>query len=75
MNTEPENFKTPIYQRNAYKNYIQRKKLDPDFQEKLRASQKSYYQKNREKILLRIKEKKSMKLKETLENPENPENI
>ncbi len=49
------NFKTPSYQRKAYNTYIQRKKEDAekynDFKEKLKANQRKYYLKNRDKIL------------------------
>lgn len=52
---ESNNFKTPSYQRKAYNAYIQRKKEDSEkyeeFKEKLKASQKKYYLKNKQKIL------------------------
>lgn len=52
---ESTNFKTPSYQRKAYKNYLERKKEDQekyiDFKEKMKINQRKYYLKNREKIL------------------------
>tara|TARA_Y100000385_G_C13051196_1_gene619842 strand:+ start:1528 stop:1743 length:216 start_codon:yes stop_codon:yes gene_type:complete len=57
--------KTSSYQRKAYKDYLVRKKNNPDewqeFQTKLKASQKSYYQRNKEKILARKKEQYAQK--------------
>ena len=50
-----QEFKTPIYQRNAYKAYIARKKTDPVFMERRKAQQKIYYEKNRVKIIATIK--------------------
>ena len=56
---------TSTYQRRAYKNYLERKKQDPEawneFQQKLKANQKAYYQKNKEKILARKKEQYAQK--------------
>ncbi len=66
---------TSTYQRRAYKNYLERKKQDPEawqeFQTKLKANQKSYYQKNKEKILARKKEQYAQKklLNEEGESP------
>lgn len=58
-----ETFKTPNYQRKAYKSYLERKKQDPEkyeeFKQKLKENQKKYYQKNREKILAKKKKVKS----------------
>jgi hypothetical protein len=53
-----QNFKTPVYQRRAYKNYINKKKNDEEFIAKRKLAQKAYYQKNKEKILQKIKDKK-----------------
>ena len=62
-NTKP--LSTSTYQRRAYKNYLERKKQDPEawneFQQKLKANQKAYYQKNKEKILARKKEQYAQK--------------
>ena len=70
-----ETLSTSTYQRRAYKNYLERKKQDPEawqeFQTKLKANQKSYYQKNKEKILARKKEQYAQKklLNEEGESP------
>ena len=64
-------FKTPEYQRNAYKNYISRNKENPEFKAKLKEQQKEYYTKNRELILqtkkLQYQEKKKLKEEKNLE--------
>ena len=66
-----EHFKTPIYQRNAYKNYLARKNGDEDFIKHRKEQQREYYRKNREKILLRMKEKKQEALAKKLETLEH----
>tara|TARA_R100001530_G_scaffold135193_1_gene111801 strand:+ start:2794 stop:3045 length:252 start_codon:yes stop_codon:yes gene_type:complete len=43
-------YKTPEYQRKAYKAYFDRNKNNPEFQEKLRETAKKNYEKNKEKI-------------------------
>ena len=53
-----DEFKTPVYQRKAYKNYLERKKSDEEFIAKRKLAQKAYYQKNKEKILQKIRDKK-----------------
>jgi len=50
-------FKTPIYQRKAYKDYYNRKKDDPLFLERRKQQQKIYYENNKVKIIAKIKER------------------
>tara|TARA_R100001509_G_scaffold165208_1_gene145756 strand:- start:155 stop:355 length:201 start_codon:yes stop_codon:yes gene_type:complete len=52
---EKMEFKTPIYQRKAYKAYLERNKDNEEFLEKRRKKQREYYKKNREKILAKQK--------------------
>lgn len=52
-----ENYKTSSYQRKAYRDYVARKKDDPEFIEKRKQKQKEYYQRNRQKILEKKKQK------------------
>ena len=56
---EETKFKTPIYQRNAYKAYLQRNKDNEEFKEKRRKKQRQYYKENRETILAKQKLLKS----------------
>ena len=59
-------YKTSEYQRRAYKNYINRKtnpndeKYDPEWTEKTRASSRRYYEKNKTKILEKLKQKRDL---------------
>jgi hypothetical protein len=55
---EERKYKTPSYQRKAYLSYLERNKNNEEFLNKRRQKQKEYYQKNKEKILARIKAKK-----------------
>jgi hypothetical protein len=57
IETLPINFKTPIYQRNAYNKYYNKNKDDEEFIAKRKAQQKIYYDKNRTKILDKKKQK------------------
>tara|TARA_B100000424_G_C22721846_1_gene392018 strand:- start:235 stop:456 length:222 start_codon:yes stop_codon:yes gene_type:complete len=52
-----ETFKTSAYQRKAYRDYIARKRDDPEFIEKRKQKQREYYQRNRQKILDKKKQK------------------
>jgi hypothetical protein len=61
---ENKEFKTPIYQRKAYKAYIDRNKDNEEFKEKLRKQQREYYHRNRDKILAKKKIKNDAKKKE-----------
>ncbi len=68
------NFKTPSYQRKAYKTYINRKKEDEEkyneFKEKLKANQRKYYLKNREKILAKKAAEREAKRNSSSEDEE-----
>lgn len=55
---EERQFKTPIYQRKAYKSYFDKHKDDEDFKDKRRQAQKAYYARNKEKILKKLQEKR-----------------
>jgi hypothetical protein len=55
---EEQTFKTPNYQRKAYKDYYARKKEDPEWIEDQKQKRKVYYEKNKEKILERLKNKR-----------------
>ena len=57
-------FKTPSYQRKAYKAYIDRNKDNEEFKERLRKQQREYYHRNKDKILARLKKKNDAKKKE-----------
>lgn len=57
-------YKTPIYQRNANKAYSERNKNNDVHINSRRASQKAYYEKNKEKII----EKRKNRIKEIKEN-------
>lgn len=50
MDPEEKKYKTPEYQRKAYKAYFDRNKDKPEFQAKLRDTAKKNYEKNKEKI-------------------------
>lgn len=73
------NYKTTTYQRKAYEAYLERNRNNEEFILKRKEAQRKYYQKNREKILKKIKEKKELKeLKDSIiivqdENKENEE--
>ena len=73
------NYKTTTYQRKAYEAYLERNKNNEEFISKRKEAQRKYYQKNREKILKKIKEKKELKeLKDSIiivqdQNKENEE--
>tara|TARA_R110000823_G_C15939530_1_gene500301 strand:- start:3136 stop:3354 length:219 start_codon:yes stop_codon:yes gene_type:complete len=56
-NENTQVFKTPIYQRKAYKDYYNRKKEDPIFKDSRKQQQKVYYEKNKIKIIAKIKER------------------
>jgi anion-transporting ArsA/GET3 family ATPase len=60
-------YKTPIYQRKAYNDYLVRKKDDEEFIAKRKANQKKYYEKNREKIIAKVKART-----EKIKNEKNP---
>jgi hypothetical protein len=64
-------FKTPIYQRTAYKKYIERKNQDPNWVKETKEKRKEYYQKNKERILKNLREKRAnmKKGKPLLETP------
>ena len=53
---ESKQYKTPDYQRKAYKAYFDRNKDKPEFQAKLRETSKKYYEKNKEKIKAKARE-------------------
>jgi len=55
---EKTNFKTSSYQRKAYRAYLDRNKDNEEFKENRRQKQREYYQRNKEKILEKIKNKK-----------------
>jgi len=57
-------FKTPSYQRKAYKAYIDRNKDNEEFKERLRKQQREYYHRNKDKILAKKKIKNDAKKKE-----------
>ena len=68
MESEEKQYKTPEYQRKAYKAYFDRNKDKPEFQaklretsernkEKIKAKAREYYHANKEKILAKQKEK------------------
>jgi hypothetical protein len=61
---EKTNFKTPTYQRKAYRAYLDRNKDNEEFKEKRREQQRQYYRDNRDKILERIKNKKISQMSE-----------
>ena len=62
-------FKTPSYQRKAYKDYVKRNEDNEEFREKRKKAQKEYYEKNKSRILQKLKEKRYyQKVTETLEN-------
>ena len=60
-------YKTSEYQRRAYKKYISRKtdpddeKYDPEWTQKTRDSSRRYYEKNKTKILEKLKQKRELK--------------
>tara|TARA_R110000823_G_scaffold100329_2_gene215805 strand:- start:2158 stop:2379 length:222 start_codon:yes stop_codon:yes gene_type:complete len=47
--------KTSSYQRKAYKDYVLRNKDDPEFIANRKAHQKKYYEKNKIKIIAKVK--------------------
>ena len=51
-------YKTPIYQRRAYQNYIDKQKDNEEFKEARRAAARKYYKANREKVLEKMKIKR-----------------
>ena len=53
---ESKQYKTPDYQRKAYKAYFDRNKDKPEFQAKLRETSKKNYEKNKEKIKAKARE-------------------
>lgn len=57
MEVIEENYKTPSYQRRAFLKYYNKIKDTDEYRQKSRDAQKSYYERNREKIL----EKKRLK--------------
>jgi len=66
MEVIEEKYKTPVYQRRAFTKYYNKVKDTDEFRQKSRDAQKSYYERNREKILERKKAKRDAvkKLKE-----------
>ena len=56
MESEEKQYKTPEYQRKAYKAYFDRNKDNPEFQAKLRETSKKNYEKNKEKIKAKARE-------------------
>lgn len=66
MEVIEEKYKTPVYQRKAFTKYYNKVKDTDEFRQKSRDAQKSYYERNREKILERKKAKRDAvkKLKE-----------
>ena len=57
-NEKQKIYKTPSYQRRAYKNYILRMKDNEDFMLRRKQQQRKYYENNREKIIQKVKERK-----------------
>tara|TARA_R110000803_G_scaffold19264_2_gene50645 strand:- start:1460 stop:1678 length:219 start_codon:yes stop_codon:yes gene_type:complete len=60
-------YKTSSYQRKAYNDYVDRNKDCVEFLEKRKAIQKKYYQKNREKIIEKVKARQE-KIKNASQN-------
>ena len=58
MEVIEEKYKTPVYQRKAFTKYYNKVKDTDEFRQKSRDAQKSYYERNREKILERKKAKR-----------------
>ena len=56
MESEEKQYKTPEYQRKAYKAYFDRNKDKPEFQAKLRETSKKNYERNKEKIKAKARE-------------------
>tara|TARA_R110001632_G_scaffold24785_1_gene68709 strand:- start:500 stop:709 length:210 start_codon:yes stop_codon:yes gene_type:complete len=62
---EEKHYKTAEYQRKAYQKYYNKIKDTDEFKQKSRNAQKSYYERNRDKILERKRLKReAMKKKE-----------
>tara|TARA_Y100000361_G_C11149200_1_gene339995 strand:+ start:555 stop:764 length:210 start_codon:yes stop_codon:yes gene_type:complete len=62
MDSPTKIYKTPEYQRRAYKKWANKKMAEgDDFKEKRRQAQSDYYYKNREKILEKMKAKREAK--------------
>lgn len=70
MEVIEEKYKTPVYQRKAFTKYYNKVKDTDEFRQKSRDAQKSYYERNREKIL----EKKKLKRESIRKAKEEEEN-
>lgn len=69
MENSEKTFKTPSYQRRAYKNYVAKNSENTEFIEKRKNSQREYYLRNKEKILEKLKEKRDkQKVTKILDN-------
>tara|TARA_R110001606_G_scaffold353315_1_gene503807 strand:- start:452 stop:637 length:186 start_codon:yes stop_codon:yes gene_type:complete len=53
--------KTPVYQRKAYKAYLERNKDNEEFIQKRRDKQKEYYERNKARIAERKKHARQLK--------------
>tara|TARA_R100000388_G_scaffold40374_1_gene31074 strand:+ start:546 stop:773 length:228 start_codon:yes stop_codon:yes gene_type:complete len=62
--TNNKEYKTPSYMRRSYKTYYDKNKDTDDFKEKRRLAQRKYYEKNKEKVLEKLRAKRAL-LKET----------
>lgn len=53
-------FKTPSYMRKCYKTYYNKNKDDETFKNNRRESQRRYYEKNKEKVLEKMRQKRQL---------------